>query len=85
MRNLYKNYDLLGAKGLFWLIKMGWLSLADVRRNLHLRNTTTGRKSSDTHLSSCSAPESVDVNPPQRVRLRRRVYLTVIRTILYSG
>ena len=37
MRNPHKNFGLLSPKGLFRLIKMGWLSLADVRLNLHPR------------------------------------------------
>ena len=59
MRNPEKNYGLLSPKGLFRLIKMGWLSVADVRLNLHpreyaaLAHTTTARTSSDTCSSSC--------------------------------
>ena len=37
MRNPYKNFGLLIPKSLFHLIKMGWLSLADVGLNLHPR------------------------------------------------
>ncbi len=36
MRNSQKNY-LSSPKGLFRLIKMGWLTLADVRRNFYSR------------------------------------------------
>ena len=37
MRNPEKNYGLLSPKGLFRLIKMGWLTVTDVRLNLHPR------------------------------------------------
>ena len=60
IHNLYKKYGLLSTKGLFWLIKMGWLSLADVRPNLHLLSTTISRTSNGTRLLSCSAPELID-------------------------
>jgi hypothetical protein len=40
MRNPYKNYGLISPKGLFRLIKMGWLTLADVRMNFHPRKYT---------------------------------------------
>jgi hypothetical protein len=36
----YKNFGLLSSKGLFRPIKMGWLSLADLRLNLHPREYT---------------------------------------------
>jgi hypothetical protein len=40
MRDPRRNYGLLSAKGLFRLIKMGWLTLADVRLNFHPREYT---------------------------------------------
>ena len=39
-RNSHKNFGLLSPKSLFRLIKMGWLSLADVRLNPHPREYT---------------------------------------------
>ena len=47
MRNTHKNFGLLSPKGLFRLIKMGWLSLADVRMNLHPREYTALAKYND--------------------------------------
>ena len=62
-------------QGSFPADKDGWLSLADVRPNLHLRSTTTGRTGSGTRLSSCSAPEPVDPDSLERVRLPRQAGL----------
>ena len=41
MRNPHKNFSLLIPKSLFRLIKMGWLSMANVRLNLHPHKYTT--------------------------------------------
>ena len=40
MGNPHKNYNLLNPKGLFRLMKMGRLTLADVRQNSHPREYT---------------------------------------------
>ena len=56
MRNPYKNFGLLIPKSLFRLIKVGWLSLADVRLNVSTprsRSTTTVPTSGATCSSSC--------------------------------
>ena len=36
--NLHENYGLLSGKSLFRLVKMGWVTLADIRGRMHARD-----------------------------------------------
>ena len=80
MYNMYKIYGLLGAKGLFWLIMMGWLSLADVRPNLHPREYTALARYNDRPEEGrypfiVVPPDQSIPTPSQRVKLRRQASL----------
>ena len=80
MRNPHKNFGLLSPKGLFRLIKMGWLSLADVRMNLHPREYTALAKYNDRPEEGrypfiVVPPNQSIPTPSQRVKLRRQAGL----------
>jgi hypothetical protein len=81
LRNRHENYGLLSGKDLFQLIKMGWVTLADIRGRgctrataRRSRTTTTSRRES---LPICRrTPEPGDVlTPSRRVRLPRQAGL----------
>ena len=81
MRNPHKNFGLLSPKGLFRLIKMGWLSLADVRTNLHPREYTALAKCNDRpdegrYPFIVVPPNQSRPAPSQRVKLRRQAGLS---------
>jgi hypothetical protein len=80
MRNPEKNYGLLSPKGLFRLIKMGWLSVADVRLNLHPREYAAlaqynDRPDEQRYPFVVVPPGQPIPTPSQRVRLRRQAGL----------
>jgi len=81
MRNPEKNYGLLSPKGLFRLIKMGWLTLADVRMNFHPREYTAlaqynDRPDEQRYPFIAVPPNESIPTPSQRVRLRRQAGLS---------
>ena len=80
MRNPHKNHGLLGPKALFRLIKMGWLTLDDVRRNLHPCEYTALAQYNDRpderRYPFVAVPPNEPIpTPSQRVRLRRQAGL----------
>ena len=83
MHNPDKNYGLLSPKALFCLIKMGWLTLVDVRRyfNPHnyvaLAHYTVMTKPDDQQYPFVVVSKSKTIpTPSQHVRLRRQAGLT---------
>ncbi len=80
MRNPDKNHGLLSAKALFRLIKMGWLTLADVRRYFNTYDYVTlahyNDKPDDQRYPFVVASQNKSIpSPSQRVRLRRQAGL----------
>jgi hypothetical protein len=80
MRNPEKNYGLLSPKGLFRLIKMGWLTVTDVRLNLHPREYAAlaqynDRPDEQRYPFVVIPPGQPIPTPSQRVRLRRQAGL----------
>ena len=76
MRNPHKNFGLLSPKGL----KMGWLSLADVRPNLHTHEYTAlaqynDRPDEGRYPFIFVPPNQSIPTPSQRVKLRRQAGL----------
>jgi hypothetical protein len=77
MRNPQKNYSLLSPKGLFRLIKMGWLTLSDASLNLNPHvyaalmeyNNRPDEQQYPFVVLSSNEPKPT---PSQRVRLRRK-------------
>jgi len=65
MRNPEKNYGLLSPKGLFRLIKLGWLTLADVRMNFRPREYTALAQYNDRpDQAHCMAGPPLNVAHP---------------------
>ena len=92
MRNPYKNFGLLSPKSLFRLIKMGWLSLANVRLNLHPREYTAlaqynDRPDEQRYPFIVVPPNQSISTPSQRGRAARQVFAairTMFRTASFS-
>ena len=81
MRNPDKNYGLPSPKALFCLIKMGWLTLIDVRCYFNPYNYVTlahyNDKPNDQQYPFVVISKSKTISTPsQRVRLRRQAGLT---------
>src|SRR6266849_7471431 len=80
MRNPDKNSGLLSPKALFRLLKMGWLTLADVRRYFNTYDYVTlahyNDKPDDQRYPFVVASQNKSIpSPSQRVRLRRQAGL----------
>jgi hypothetical protein len=80
MRNPYKNYGLISPKGFFRLIKMGWLTLAEVRMNFHPREYTAlaqyNERPDEQRYPFIAVPPNESIPTPlQHVRLRRQASL----------
>ena len=80
MRNPDKNYGLLSPKALFRLIKMGWLTLADVRRYFnpytYVALAHYNDKPDEQRYPFVVVSQSKTIpTPSQRVRLRRQAGL----------
>ncbi|KAI9463782.1 hypothetical protein F5148DRAFT_194916 [Russula earlei] len=79
MRNPRENHGLLTAKGLFRLIKIGWLSLADIRKHVHPRAYTAVAQYNerpDEQRYPFVVPQNATMpTPSQRVRMRRKAGL----------
>ena len=75
MRNPEKNHGVLSGKALFRLIKLGWLSMADVARRVHVREFTAlaqyTDRPDDQRYPFVVAPAEPMPTPSQRVRMRR--------------
>jgi hypothetical protein len=79
--NLDKNYGLLSSKALFRLIKMGWLTLVDVRRYFNPYNyvalTYYNDKPDDQQYPFVVVSKSKTIpTPSQHIRLCRQAGLT---------
>jgi hypothetical protein len=79
MRNPDKNFGLLSPKNLFRLLKVGWLSLEDVRMKFHPREYTALAEYNDRpeerrYPFVVSRKDNIPT-PSERVRLRRRAGL----------
>ena len=75
MRNPEKNHGVLSGKALFRLIKLGWLSMAEVAKRVHVREYTALAQYSDRpdeeRYPFVVAPTGTMPTPSQRVRMRR--------------
>jgi len=75
MRNPEKNHGVLSGKALFRLIKLGWLSMGDVAKRVHVREYTALAQYSDRpdaqRYPFVVAPSGTMPTPSQRVRMRR--------------
>ncbi len=75
MRNPEKNHGVLSGKALFRLIKVGWLSMGDVAKRVHVREYTALAQYSDRpdgeRYPFVVAPSESMPTPSQRVRMRR--------------
>lgn len=75
MRNPDKNHGVLSGKALFRLIKLGWLSMAEVAKRVHVREYTALAQYSDRpdedRYPFVVAPAEPIPTPSQRVRMRR--------------
>jgi hypothetical protein len=81
MRNPSKNYGLLTPKALFRLIKIGWLTLADVARHFSPVEFATLREYNDLpderRYPFVVPAHDTMPSPEQRVRMRRRAGLAL--------
>jgi hypothetical protein len=81
MRNPAKNYGLVTPKALFRLIKIGWLTLADVRNHFSPVEFATLREYNDLpdeqRYPFVILPGEAMPTPSQRVRMRRKAGLTI--------
>ena len=81
MRNPSKNYGLLTPKALFRLIKIGWLTLADVARHFSPVEFATLREYNDRpdeqRYPFVVPAHDAMPSPEQRVRMRRRAGLAI--------
>jgi hypothetical protein len=80
MRNPDKNHGLLSPKALFRLIKMGWLTLTDIRRHFnpcyHVALAHYNDKPDEQRYPFVVASQNETMpTPSQRVRLRRQAGL----------
>ena len=80
MRNPDKNHGLLSPKALFRLIKMGWLTLEDVRRYFDLYDYVAlahynDRPDEQRYPFVVASRNEAMPTPSQRVRLRRQAGL----------
>jgi hypothetical protein len=75
MRNPEKNRGVLSGKALFRLIKLGWLSMAEVAKRVHVREFTALAQYTDRpdeeRYPFVVAPSEPMPTPSQRVRMRR--------------
>ncbi|KAF8261321.1 hypothetical protein EI94DRAFT_1746273 [Lactarius quietus] len=75
MRNPEKNHGVLSGKALFRLIKVGWLSMSEVAKRVHVREYTALAQYSDRpdeeRYPFVVAPAEPIPTPSQRVRMRR--------------
>jgi hypothetical protein len=78
MRNPEKNHGVLSGKALFRLIKLGWLSMSEVAKRVHVREYTALAQYSDRPDEGrypFVAPAEPMPTPSQRVRMRRNAGL----------
>ncbi|KAI9463783.1 hypothetical protein F5148DRAFT_1211119 [Russula earlei] len=79
MRNPRENHGLLTAKGLFRLLRIGWLSIADVRKHFHPREYSAlaqyNERPDEQRYPFVVPPNERMPTPSQRVRMRRKVGL----------
>jgi hypothetical protein len=80
MRNPGKNHGLLSPKALFRLIKMGWLTLTDIRRHFNPYDYVAlahyNDKPDEQRYPFVTACQNESIpTPSQRVRLRRQAGL----------
>ncbi|KAI9439226.1 hypothetical protein H4582DRAFT_1947756 [Lactarius indigo] len=75
MRNPEKNHGVLSGKALFRLIKVGWLSMGEVAKRVHVREFSALAQYSDRpdaeRYPFVVAPSEPMPTPSQRVRMRR--------------
>ena len=75
MRNPEKNHGVLSGKALFRLIKLGWLSMAEVARRVHVREFTAlaqySERPDEQRYPFVVAPAEPIPTFSQRVRMRR--------------
>jgi len=75
MRNPEKNHGVLSGKALFRLIKLGWLSMGEVAKRVHVREYSALAQYSDRpdeeRYPFVVAPSDPIPTPSQRVRMRR--------------
>ena len=74
MRNPEKNHGVLSGKSLFRLIKLGWLTMSEVAKRVHVREYTALAQYSDRpdeQRYPFVAPPGPIPTPSQRVRMRR--------------
>ena len=81
MRNPHKNYGLLTPKGLFRLVKIGWLTLAEVGRHFSpvefaMLKEYNDRPDEERYPFVVPARERMPT-PSRRVRMRRKAGLTI--------
>src|SRR6266702_6168442 len=75
MRNPEKNHGVLSGKALFRLIKLGWLSMGEVAKRVHVREYSALAQYSDRpdeeRYPFVVAPSDPIPTPSQRGRMRR--------------
>ncbi|KAH9035839.1 hypothetical protein EDB84DRAFT_1437801 [Lactarius hengduanensis] len=74
-RNSEKNHGMLSGKALFQLIKVGWLSMSEVAKRVHVREFSAlvqySDRPDDGRYSFVLASSEPMPTPSQRVRMRR--------------
>jgi hypothetical protein len=74
MRNPRRNHGMLSGKALFRLIKIGWLTLADVAKRVHVREFSAlvqySERPEEERYPFVIVPNSPLPTPSQRVRMR---------------